>query len=80
LNSKAVDEFIRSFSSGGRGFGAPSVVKNLAVPKFDKHQKAHCKLAELSREAHDAVERGRAIDDIERAIDKAVEELWNLRP
>ena len=80
LNSKAVDEFIGSFSSGGRGFGAPSVVKNLAIPKFDKHNKAHCKLAELSREAHDAVERGRAIDDVESAIDKAVEELWNLKP
>jgi hypothetical protein len=79
LNSRPVDEFVRSFSSGGRGFGAPSVVKNLAIPRFDAMQKTHRLLAELSREAHTEVDRGHEIADLERRMDGAVEELWNLR-
>lgn len=80
LNSKAVDEYISSFSSGGRGFGAPSVVQNLAIPKFSKHRKIHNQLAALSRQAHDAVKRGADIAQLEQAMDQAVEDLWNLKP
>jgi hypothetical protein len=79
LNSKTVDDFIRSFSSGGRGFGAPSVVKDLAIPPFDERKRLHKHLAQLSREAHEAVERNREITEIEAQINDAVEELWNLK-
>jgi hypothetical protein len=79
LNSKTVDDFIRSFSSGGRGFGAPSVVKDLAIPRYDEGKRLHGRLARLSREAHAAVERNREIVDIEAQIDAAVEELWNMK-
>jgi hypothetical protein len=79
LNSKTVDDFIRSFSSGGRGFGAPSVVKDLAIPPFDEGQPTHQRLAELSREAHEAVDRNRDIADIEARLNDAAEELWNMK-
>jgi hypothetical protein len=79
LNSKTVDEFIRSFSSGGRGFGAPSVVKDLAIPPFDEHEHVHRRLTQLSRDAHEAVDHGREIGNIETDIDNAAEELWNLK-
>jgi hypothetical protein len=79
LNSRPVDAFIRSFSSGGRGFGAPSVVKNLAIPRFDERQKSHRRLAELSRRAHAAVDRGHGIADIDEELNAAAEELWNSR-
>ncbi len=75
-----MDEFIRSFSSGGRGFGAPSVVKNLAIPPFAEDTRIHRRLAELSRQAHEEVRRGRDTAQIEEEINEAVEELWNLKP
>ena len=79
LNSKSVNDFIRSFSSGGRGFGAPSVVKNLAIPPYDARNKIHFKLSELSRKAHHGVERGHDISEFEEEINRTTEELWNLR-
>jgi len=75
-----VDEYIRSFSSGGRGFGAPSVVKNLAIPPFAEDTPVHRWLAGLSRQAHEEVKRGRDTAQIEGEINEAVEELWNLKP
>ena len=79
INSKTVDDFIRSFSSGGRGFGAPSVVKDLAIPLFDDGKRVHRRLAQLSCDAHEAVDHDRGIADIEAKINDAVEELWNLK-
>ena len=80
LNSRTVGEFIRSFSSGGRGFGAPSVVKNLAIPPFAEDAPVHRRLTELSSRAHEEVKRGRDTAKIEEEINEAVEELWNLKP
>jgi hypothetical protein len=79
LNSRIIDEFIKSFSSGGRGFGAPSVVKNIAIPRYDEGRKTHRRLAELSRLAHGEVEHGRDISGVEEKINATVEELWNLK-
>jgi len=75
-----VDEFIRSFSSGSRGFGAPSVVKNLAIPLFAERTRIHRRLSGLSRQAHEGVRRDRDTAQIEEEINEAVEELWNLKP
>jgi len=80
MNSRTVDEYIRSFSSGGRGFGAPSVVRNLAIPPFAERTRIHRRLAELSRQAHEEVRRTRDTVQIEGEINEAVEELWNLKP
>lgn len=80
LNSRTVNDFISSFSSGGRGFGAPSVVRNLAIPAFSADSPIHRRLAELSRRAHEEVRRGRDTAHIEGEINEAVEELWNLKP
>ena len=80
LNSRTVDEYIRSFSSGGRGFGAPSVVKNLAIPLFAEGAPIHRRLAEFSHRAHEEVRRGRDTAQIEEEINETVEELWNLKP
>ncbi len=80
LNSEIVDGFVRSFSSGGRGFGAPSVVKDLAIPVFDARRAAHDRLARLSCEAHAAVVRGRDPGALETAINREVERLWTAKP
>ena len=80
LNSTIVGDYIRSFSSGGRGFGAPSVFKNLAIPLYDARNKIHFKLSNLSRKAHHGVERGHDISEFEKEINRTSEELWNLKP
>jgi hypothetical protein len=79
MNSKIVNDFIRSFSSGGRGFGAPSAFGNLAIPPFNAQNRLHSHLAALSKTAHNEVERGRDITMIAEQIDQEVEKLWNLK-
>ncbi|MEW6409149.1 MAG: N-6 DNA methylase [Nitrospirota bacterium] len=78
LNSEIINGFIRSFSSAGRGFGAPSVMNNLAIPKFNSDNKIHKRLAELSEEAHSLVQRGKSIEDIQKDINLLVRKLWNI--
>ena len=79
LNSKVVDEFIRSFSSAGRGFGAPSVMEHLAIPKFNGNNRIHMKIAELSKKAHALVAQGKSIEDLQNDLNEAVERLWNIK-
>jgi hypothetical protein len=79
LNSQVVDEFIRSFSSAGRGFGAPSVMEQLAIPRFDRQDRLHNRLAKLSLEAHVLVSRGQNITEKETRINEAVRQLWNIK-
>ena len=79
LNSDIVDSFIRSYSSAGRGFGAPSVMENLAIPEFDSENELHFRLADLSIDAHTLVVRGRDISDQEAQINETVRRLWNIK-
>jgi type I restriction-modification system DNA methylase subunit len=79
LNSKVVDEFIRSFSSAGRGFGAPSVMNNLAIPEFDGNNRIHIKIAELSQRADNLVAQGKGIQELQNDLNEAVERLWNIK-
>ncbi len=52
LNSTAVRKFIKSYSSAGRGFGAPSVMEYVGIPKFEKGNTVHKRLSELSEVLH----------------------------
>jgi len=79
LNSDIVNSYVRSYSSAGRGFGAPSVMANVAIPKFDPHDKQHVSLFELSLKAHELVKAGKAVDDIQKEIDSAARRLWNIK-
>ncbi|MEW6685461.1 MAG: hypothetical protein AB1393_04565 [Candidatus Edwardsbacteria bacterium] len=79
LNSELVNNFIKSFSLRGGGFGTPSSIKPLAIPQFDPNNKIHKKLAELSEEAHNHVKRDIDISDIEKEINSEVEKLWNIK-
>ncbi len=79
LNSKMVDEYIRSFSSAGRGFGAPSVMSHLAIPQINSDNKIHMKISELSQKAHDMVAQGKEIEKLQNDLDEAVEKLWDIK-
>jgi len=78
LNSEIVNNFIKSFSAAGRGFGTPSVMHNLSIPKFKQNNKTHRKLADLSKKAHDYVKNGKDIEEIQHEIDIYTRKLWNI--
>ena len=59
INSKPVRDFIKSFSSAGRGFGTPSVMKHVGIPKFDPKNPLHQKLAEISKKCHQLKAEGK---------------------
>jgi len=79
LNSDVVDEYIRSFSSAGRGFGSPSVMNHLAIPQFNSDNKIHMKIAELSKKAHTLVAQGKEVGELQNELNEAVQKLWNIK-
>jgi hypothetical protein len=52
LNSLPVRKFIKSYSSAGRGFGAPSVMEHVGIPKFNPKDESHIRLSGLSKKLH----------------------------
>lgn len=80
INSTPVREFIKSYSSAGRGFGAPSVMDHVGIPKFDPKNKLHRKLSELSKTLHE-LKAERNLTDVEKyekEVDEAVCELFGI--
>ncbi|MCK4294450.1 MAG: N-6 DNA methylase [Planctomycetes bacterium] len=80
VNSTPVRKFIKSYSSAGRGFGAPSVMEHLGIPKFKRGNETHKKLSELSRMLHTFKLKGEdeKIAEFEREVDRAVCTLFGL--
>ncbi|MBE0516422.1 MAG: hypothetical protein IBX41_03380, partial [Methanophagales archaeon] len=84
LNSTVVRFFVRSYSSAGRGFGAPSIIKHLRIPKYENSNVNHQKLSSLSKKAHALAKRyyeqndlqaQEDLKEVEEEIDKMVAEL-----
>jgi type I restriction-modification system DNA methylase subunit len=96
INSKQVRDFIKSFSSAGRGFGAPSVMDHIGIPKFNPKNPTHKRLAEISKECHrlkeeyyklkvegnsEEIEKlEREIEKLERENDELVKQLFEIKP
>lgn len=81
INSAAVREFIKSYSSAGRGFGAPSVMSHVGIPKFDPRNKLHQKLAQLSKTLHGlkAKDELDPVAKLENKVDRVVRSLFGMR-
>ena len=81
VNSKPVREFIKSFSSAGRGFGTPSVMENVGIPQFDVKNPMHRDLATFSQNLHSKKLDGQGIDclALERQVDDAALRLFSLK-
>jgi len=56
------------------------ILENVAVPQFEKGNRTHVRLAELSEAAHKAVAAGHAteVKKVEEQIDLAAARLWHL--
>ena len=81
LNFKIVRDFIKSFSSAGRGFGAPSVMEHVGIPKFDPENKLHQSLAQSSKTLHNlkAKNQMERIEELEKANDELVKKLFGIK-
>ncbi len=81
INSKPVRDFIKSFSSAGRGFGTPSVMEHVGIPKFDPKNPIHQKLAEVSKKCHQLKFecKEKEIEKLEKENDKLVEKLFKIK-
>jgi hypothetical protein len=82
LNSAPCKAGVHSFSSAGRGFGAPSILENLRLPIFDRGDPTHRHLAKLSETAHELSisPKDDALSRIETEVDEVVASLWKLTP
>ena len=80
MNSTPVREFIKSYSSAGRGFGTPSVMKHVGIPKFDSTNEIHQKLAQLSKTLHDLklADKIDQIGSLEIEVDRCVNDLFGI--
>jgi len=81
VNSNPVRDFIKSFSSAGRGFGTPSVMEHVGIPKFDQKNEIHQKLSEISKKCHKLKLEGKEkdIEDLERENDELVKILFKIK-
>ena len=80
INSKIVRDFIKSFSSAGRGFGTPSVMEHVGIPKFDSQNSLHQKFAEISQKCHQFKIEGKEkeIEKLEKENDELVKKLFSF--
>ena len=81
-NSSCVGAFIRSFSSAGRGFGAPSIINHIALPAYTPTNPLHANLSALSQQAHRLTTQGKAYEKelrlVEQEIDVQAAQIWGL--
>jgi methylase of polypeptide subunit release factors len=81
INSNPVRDFIKSFSSAGRGFGTPSVMEHIGIPKFDPKNELHQKLSEISKKCHQLKLEGKEkeIEKLEKENDELVRKLFGVQ-
>ncbi len=65
---------------GGKSMGSMHVLEHIRIPRYDASNPVHRRLAELSREAHEAAKVGdeRRLQAIEEEIDQEAAKLWGL--
>ncbi len=81
VNSRAVRKFIKSYSSAGRGFGTPSVMEHVGIPKFNTGNPLHRKLSKLSKSLHKlrSDKKEEDIGTLEEEVDKTVWKLFGRK-
>lgn len=81
VNSTPVRHFVKSYSSAGRGFGAPSIMEPIGIPPFDPKNKTHTQLATLSKDLHDVMETNELMRAgiKEKDVDSVVGKLLGLK-
>jgi len=80
LNALLVREFIKSYSSAGRGFGAPSVMEHVGIPKYNPKIKLHQDLSDSSKKLHIVKSKGQddEIEKLEHHNEELVKKLFGI--
>jgi hypothetical protein len=81
LNSSSANFAARAYSQeGGKSFGDPHILEHIRIPRFDPKNPVHLRLAELSKQAHEAAKIGdeTRLREIEAEIDRWAAKLWGL--
>ncbi|HHS96712.1 MAG TPA: SAM-dependent DNA methyltransferase [Chloroflexi bacterium] len=82
LNSAPCRFYVRAFSSAGRGFGAPSIIRRIRIPPYKPGHYLHKALVESSRRAHELAAQPvvdtEALREVEARADQAAARLWDL--
>lgn len=75
LNSKIIGEIIKAYTIDVQK--GVDIVKNINIQTFNKHNKYHIQLAELSKNAHTQYQINKEnIDSIEKSIDSLIEYVF----
>lgn len=79
LNSSVVNFLATAHSvSGGKGFGAPSILDSLRIRRFNKRCAEHGELADLSRLSHQHSAQGAMAAETTRQINRVAAACWGL--
>jgi len=81
INSKTIRTYIKSYSSAGRGFGTPSVMNHIAIPKFDSKNSLHLQLANLSMNLHKLAIKAKCkeIIQLEDEVNDLVNKMFGIK-
>ncbi len=81
VNSTPVRDFIKSYSSPGRGFGAPTVMTHVGIAKFNPGDATHQKLAKLSESLHELKLKNELdeVPELETEVDGTVRILFAIK-
>jgi hypothetical protein len=66
---------------GGKSMGSMHILEHIRIPRFDPNNPVHCRLAELSKQAHQAAVGAQGVaplEQIESEIDLWAAKLWDL--
>ena len=83
LNSTPVRAYVKSYSSPGRGFGAPAIVQQIQIAKYDPANPLHVRLTEIGQAAALAASKedpttSDALAEMIKLLDRAVAELYGI--
>jgi len=83
LSSAPADMVIRARTpGGGGGLASPSILQNLAIPRFDPSNALHESLSALSERAHALAAQGKdgeaELRRVEAEIDRLAAQLWGI--
>jgi SAM-dependent methyltransferase len=88
LNSSIIEFVLKSYSMvGGKSFASTHILDNINIKKFEKNNKLHIKLAELSKKAHELKKKiyeedkenfKKELIKIENQIDETVAKLYKI--
>lgn len=77
MNSSTTSVISSSYGTG-KSYGLPSLLRNVAIPRFDTGNPQHCALAALAQRAAEATKLGSPVDDIELEIDQLAAQVLGI--